>query len=123
MSKASELKKESVVFGEILTNLANEGIIKNMVSNYTLSYDYGINQELRKDMEQEVFIILLEHKDKSKLIQLNHDGYLKAFISGIVKHLVINKHSSFNQKYSRYEAKKVVLIPDSSAYAINSPFM
>lgn len=79
---------------KIITELYNSKFIDEMLLNITLGSD------LRFDLKQELFLILLE-MDKSKIIDAYENNYINYLCINILTKQYRSKNSEFHRKYKR----------------------
>lgn len=82
----------------------NNGTIKRIVGNITLSHVAETNTELRLDLEHDIVEILL--KDPAKTIDLHTRGKLGVYISSTAKRMVYGKNSMYRKKIVAYEKNR-----------------
>lgn len=82
-------------FIEIITEIYNNGVIKEIIENMRVS---SLDAD---DLEQEIYLILLDY-DKDKIIELYEKKQLKYFIVGIIQRQYNSKTSPFYKKYKKY---------------------
>lgn len=91
---------------EIITKLYREGFFSALLRTFKIHSDYEIDKELRKDLIQEIILILLEYKHKDKLVDMYYRNELGRFTLGIIKNQLLSTTSSFYSKYIKYYANK-----------------
>lgn len=90
----------------IITSHYKRGDFKRMIARFRLSPHDGANEELKKDLEQEILLILCEYKNPAHLIELEKKGFFNFFVMRIISNLVNLSGSSFRKKIMNYELMK-----------------
>ncbi len=80
-----------------------------MIAGFRLSPNNHVNEELKKDLEQEIIIILYDYKNPAYLIELERKGCFNFFVLRIISNLVNLSGSSFRKKIINYEYLKDAL--------------
>lgn len=79
----------------IIDELARNGTIQEIINNMS------IKQNDKDDLEQEIYMILLEY-DEEKIIELYNKKQLKWFIIKVIKNQYYSKNSPYYAKYKKY---------------------
>lgn len=78
-----------------------------------MSDNIEVNNELQKDLEQEIAIQLLTHKDKKKIRELYQNGGIDHYILGMLRRQVWQTGGgTFNAKFMKWEKRRQTLIVD-----------
>lgn len=91
---------------DIITSHYERGDFKRMISPFRLSPNNDSNEELKKDLEQDITLILYQYKRPDYLIELENKGCFNWFVMRIISNLVNYKKSSFRKKIINYEIMK-----------------
>lgn len=83
------------MFNKIITEVYEKEIVKEIISNMK------VNLMDADDLEQEIYMILLEY-NKNKIIELYNNKQLRYFIIGIIQRQYNSKTSPFYKKYKKY---------------------
>ena len=95
------------MFNSIMTELYEENIVRDIIRNI------GVKQNDMEDLEQEIYMILLEY-NRDKIIEMHNNNQLKYFIVGVVNRQYNSKTSPFYKKYKKY----YTLVDENVANAI-----
>ena len=79
----------------IIENIYREEMLREIFENM------GIKKDDWDDLEQEIFIILLDY-DKDKIIQMWENKQLKWFIIKLIKNQYFSCNSPYYKKYKKY---------------------
>lgn len=90
---------------EIVNEIATDASYREIVDKITRGH------ELKKDLFQEVIIVLLEY-DSAKLLSIYNSGGLKFFFIAVVKNNFNSSTSRFYKKYRKECEEKIKYIPD-----------
>lgn len=95
-------------FDELITILYTGNEFKRMLRRYRLSYDYCQNVELKRDFEHDLIVILLEHRNHKRLIELynTQKSMFYGYIIQIIRNNLLSKTSPYWKKYGLYNSKK-----------------
>lgn len=83
------------MFNQIMTEVYEKKIVRNILDNMKIS------QTDIDDLEQEIYMILLDYK-KDKIIDMYNKKQLNFFIVGVIKRQYNSKTSPFYKKYKKY---------------------
>lgn len=90
----------------IITSHYIRGDYKRMIAGFRLSPNNDANEELKKDLEQDVMLILYEYKNHAYLAELEKKGCFNYFVMRVISNLVNLSGSSFKRKIINYELRK-----------------
>lgn len=83
------------MFNNVITELYRNNIVKGLIKNMQ------VNQLDIDDLEQEIYMILLEY-NKDKIIDMYKNKQLKFFIVNIIQKQYYSKTSPYYKKYKKY---------------------
>ncbi len=92
----------------LICELYRSGGLKKVIRPFRMSDNPETDWELKKDLEQELVLILMDYKDKEKLITMHkrNKNELIRFLIRIVKNNVCSETSPFWKKYGIWEYKR-----------------
>lgn len=83
------------MFNNVITELYRKKTVKELIKNMK------VNQLDVDDLEQEIYMILLEY-NKDKIIDMYNNKQLKFFIVNIINKQYYSKTSPYYKKYKKY---------------------
>lgn len=83
------------MFNKIIEEIYTDGMVRDIIDNMGVSGTYA------DDLEQEVYMILLQYK-KEKIIEMYNKKQLKFFIVGVIQRQYNSNTSPFYKLYKKY---------------------
>lgn len=83
------------MFNKIINEVYEKGTVREIITNMK------VNLLDADDLEQEIYLILLEY-DKERIIEMYNKNQLKYFIIGVIQRQYNSKTSPFYKKYKKY---------------------
>lgn len=80
---------------EVLDELYKSKLVKELMNNM------GVRRQDFNDLEQEIYIILLEY-DEEKVLQMSKKKQLKWFIIKLIQNQYFSSNSPFYKNYKKY---------------------
>lgn len=102
---------------DLIQFLYKSGKLGALVSTF---FRNSIDWEHEEDFIQDLVIILLEYKDKERLLRMYARNELDFFILGIIRNSLLSDRSEYYRKYIQYEKRKVANIEECDADTINT---
>lgn len=94
---------------DLVEFLYKSGKLGALVSTF---FRNSIDWEHEDDFLQDLVIILLEYKDKERLLRMYARDELDYFILGIIRNSLLSDRSEYYRKYIQYEKRKVANIEE-----------
>lgn len=91
---------------KIVDRLVRENQLWAMFTPFTLSDNEHIDRELKKDMIQEIIIMILEYKDPKKLIKIYNRKELGFFVLRMIGNQIYMPRTLFDRKYNKWEKNR-----------------
>lgn len=92
----------------VVEEFYKSGLCKKMINSHILFIPEDISEELKKDFEQDVYLLLLEHKEKRRLTKLwntNRKIFL-GYVYSIIRNNLASELSPFYKTYGKYYSLK-----------------
>jgi len=100
------MRKIEVKIRDILEKLSKDKKIYALVSPFTLSEKDEVNTELKKEMVQEITLMLLEYKKPEAIIRMHKNNELMFFILRMIGNQAYRRNSFFVNKFIKWEKNR-----------------